>query len=239
MWEITLQIIAAFRSNAIEFIESINGDDIKTCMVEKDGDYILSIAVQSEKKEIISQLRLAIAKFIISTTKYDYFINNLFLYCKSSVIRQFIAKIMVSLGSEYEVLSCLYKLNYSYINVASFVRFVLKDVVASWDKVILGLNQEFSNVSDTELVIEFLKYIVSVTNADNETVFLDVLDDTYIVSTQFCGDTVIDKEDKAGLIVSILNYRPKNLVIKNASAFDKDMYIFLKYVFNSKLSVEV
>ncbi|MBO7219388.1 MAG: hypothetical protein J6V40_05390 [Clostridia bacterium] len=243
MWEITLVFDSKDVSDILAFKDMFSKecDELSLYISEaiKQGDYILSIAVVKDNSILTHRVKLEIVKLIIMVTKYEYFINNLFVKRNNYDVCQFIAKVMVSIGSEYEVLCALSKLNQGYICVRSFVRFLLRDVVMGWNKMIKSLNAAFLDISDVELICEFLKYIVAISNFDDVTLFLEVVGDKYMVSSSNNETILVNVLDKATLVITLLNFRPKNIVIRNSSAFDKEVYTFLKYVFNSKISVEV
>ena len=83
MWEITLVFDSIDISDILAFKEvfykECNESSLYISEVIKQGEHILSIAIVKDNIDLINKVKLEIAKLIIMVTKYEYFINNLFV----------------------------------------------------------------------------------------------------------------------------------------------------------------
>ena len=113
-------------------------------------------------------------------------------------------------------------------------------MVSTWHSVIDGIMSEFQHEKEEVIVIEFLKYIVTFMHDDNVELYVEAVNNQYLLYTMDrCQACVVDKDDEADLIIGIINVRPRCVTIKNQHMFSKPTYNLLKYVFDTKIRVEV
>lgn len=243
MWEITLVFNVCDKDSIKEFekhiLSSYPDINIFISHIERLDEYILSVAVDNKYKDIISLLRLELSKLIIRVCKFEFFINGLKKLIPAYTEREFVSSVMVSIGSEMDVLGALYKLSYKHIVVRSYVYFILKDMVESWSRLIDNMTVEFAGEKPNTIVIEFLKYIVGITYDDALDIDIYVDCKNYLIDFGVDDKILVPINDRTGLIINLLNLRPSSLILHNYSAFPKDVYSLLKYVFGAKFRVEV
>ena len=98
---------------------------------------------------------------------------------------------------------------------------------------------EFAGEKPNTIVIEFLKYIVGITYDDTLDIDIYVDCKNYLIDFGVDDKILVPINDRTGLIINLLNLRPSTLILHNYSAFPKDVYSLLKYVFGAKFRVEV
>lgn len=243
MWEITLLLSNKDLDYIIDLekeLYSAYPDSIIISRCSSRDDCTLSIAVTSSDECITSFVRVEIAKFILRVVKGEYLIFRLSKYINNDIILRFLASILVSVGSEVEVMSILCKLTLERVNVRSLVYFHLKYLVTSWQTLIDSIISEFRYEREEVIVIEFLKYIVSIIGDDGIDVILDANKQYYMLSSYGNNETIsLSKDNEADLIITIINLRPRHIVVTNQHMIPPATYKLIKYVFNPKIRVEV
>ena len=243
MWEIT--IIASIRD--IPHIDRLEQDifsayrssGVMISRVESDDEYIVSIAVPTKYTTVIQYIKLCLSQMIVRVVKYEYYRDRL-IVSNNDILNDFIINVLVSVGSELEVLQCLHSLVDTRVHIRSYVRFVLKDMVAKWDTFITTIKKEFRGISGEEIYLEFLKYIVDIMEVDDISLFITIDMGYYRLYTlDHCIDMSISIDQEADFIIAILDARPREVILCNYKDINGAMYRFLQYVFSSKFRVEV
>ena len=236
MWEITLvgesNDIAHFRLLCDTLHSSYVG---VVCALSESAYTYCSIATNIN--EIVPEIEHIIVGMIVKIAKIKYFNENLNLFKKYPLFRNFAINSIALADIDDEIKFVLNNFQLDkkvYLN--SFVQFRLRVLVKVWSRICSYLSSSYNSNMESEWCLDFLKFVSTNIDTSEEIIKIYHLGQKIKVHNLSSGKIrYFDISNEIGIIFYLIVNAPKKVIVQYFENVDDKLNLLLTYIFDDRL----